>query len=249
MRTNISHLAERFGVSRRTATTWKKKGAPVHDDRLLKSWLATRQRVSPGARRAVSSAKPTAPTSTSKPARKPKPAPDGIAGAAQALKRLESAELAAFDRLEEATSEGADAVTLAELRKSWLAISESLRKFDLLVEQNRREAGDLVPREVLENALDNFAHGAWMTLRLYQSSVVNRLLGAKEPWQIGQILDELLKATWLFSAIGMMPQEKGIGETLKKRIQQKFVLSDERFEERKRNVDLVLKTYRATVPE
>ena len=251
MRTNISHLAERFGVSRRTATTWKSKGAPIHNDKLLKDWLASRQRVSPGAIRAIKpalapmGAKPKTGTVVPKPPKK-KPTPataPGIAGAAQALKRLESAELAAFDRMESATDEGADAVTLAELRKSWLAISESLRKFDLLVEQNRREAGDLIPREVLETSIDRFCHGVWLTFRLFQSSIVGRLIGENDPCVISRHMDGMLNTSWITGAIGMMPMDRTMGVTIKKRIMNKFTMTDAEFEHRKEQVDAILAEY------
>jgi hypothetical protein len=65
-------------------------------------------------------------------------------GAASALKRLETSELQAFERLQGAFARG-NPLEIREARENWLRISEALRKYDLLVEQSRRDAGELVP--------------------------------------------------------------------------------------------------------
>lgn len=76
--------------------------------------------------------------------------PAGVPGLGPALRRLESAELAAYTRLQRAIG-GPDE---GPARKSWLAISEQLRRSDLALEQNRRDAGELVPRAEGELAIE-----------------------------------------------------------------------------------------------
>ena len=41
-------------------------------------------------------------------------------------------------------------------RENWLRISESLRRFDLALEQNRRDSGELIQRSEVEKVLQRF---------------------------------------------------------------------------------------------
>ena len=68
----------------------------------------------------------------------------GVTGAAQALKRLETTELQAFERMQAAMADG-NPLSIRESRESWLRIGGELRKFDLQIEQNRRDAGEFGP--------------------------------------------------------------------------------------------------------
>jgi len=228
---NITHLAKRYGVSRTTATNWKNKGAPIHNDKLLDAWLANRRQVAPAILRDKK-----LPTFAAAATKDP-----GIAGAASALKRLEASEVSAFQRMESATEQGCDPVTISELRKNWLAISESLRKFDLLVEANRREAGELIPRDVLEDAISRFLHGVWITFRLYQSATVPMLAMETECCEVGRMLDKTLNNSWIAGCLTMMPQQdKGIANLILRKINEKFTLSDDILKYRKEILDQVV---------
>jgi hypothetical protein len=99
------------------------------------AWLATRKNLP---RSVLEKIKIPAPKSVSS------PVSGGTAGAASALKRLETSELQAFERLQGAFARGKP-LEIREARENWLRISEALRKYDLLVEQSRRDAGELVP--------------------------------------------------------------------------------------------------------
>ena len=232
---NLSALAKKMGVSRQSVHTWKNEGAPLHDEKKLRSWLAARKNIAKGVIK----------TSAALPAKAGKKlaASQGTAGAAEALKRLEQAELQAFERLQAAIGSGEDAVAQNELRKSWLSISESLRKFDLLVEANRREAGELVPREELEKTINSFLTAAWLASRMQVDSLVNQLVGKSEPWELGEILTRAADGRWLSAALGMMSGDKGIVGTVKKEIEGNFNLSPERMEARKKAIDGLLAEY------
>jgi hypothetical protein len=89
-----------------------------------------------------------------KPAKNALPAPQVQTGAARALERLEAEEASLFMAYETAKADG-DALEIKLARDAWLKTSESLRKFDLLIEAARREAGELVPRKDVETYLSN----------------------------------------------------------------------------------------------
>jgi hypothetical protein len=91
----------------------------------------------------------------SKRTKKPAPAPVVQVGAARALERLEAEEAALFTTYATAKA-GGDVLEIKVARDAWLKCSESLRKFDLLVEAARREAGETLPRADVERWLNNF---------------------------------------------------------------------------------------------
>jgi hypothetical protein len=100
----------------------------------------------------------------SKRTKKPAPAPAVQVGAARALERLEREEAGLFSAYETAKA-GGDVLAIKLARDSWLKCSESLRKFDLLVEAARREAGEVLPRADVERWLNNFGGCLYMALR------------------------------------------------------------------------------------
>lgn len=124
-------------VSPRTLKRWKAQGAPMADDFRLRAWLAGRKNLPQSIRDQlggiVSENRTESPVVSND---------DG--GAAAALSRLESEELRAYARLQGAIASG-DPLTIKAERDGWLKISESLRRYDLLVEQSRRDAGELMP--------------------------------------------------------------------------------------------------------
>jgi len=89
-----------------------------------------------------------------KPAKKPAKAPDVRVGAASALTRLEAEEACLFGAYETAKA-GGDALEIKIARDAWIKVSESLRRFDLMLEAARRETGELVPRADVEQWLEN----------------------------------------------------------------------------------------------
>ena len=125
--------SEFWGVNVRTMARWKVDAAPLdnYDDMLV--WLSTRKNLPRSVLEKIQL--PTPKNVSSQVAA-------GTAGAASALKRLEAAEVAAFERLQEAIARG-NPLEIRERRDTWLKISESLRKYDLMIESNRRVAGEL----------------------------------------------------------------------------------------------------------
>jgi hypothetical protein len=95
------------------------------------------------------------------------------------IKRLEAAELQAFERLQAALSRG-NSLEIREARESWLRISESLRKYDLMIEDSRRDAGELVPVSEVKTFISYFITYAAVVTTGRAESLTNELLGKRE---------------------------------------------------------------------
>ena len=158
-----SAIAERFNVTVRTVRNWQSEGAPLSDLKALRLWLAGRKH-SPVERQAVPSASAG-----------PVPTATGDAGAAAALARLERQELQAYSDLTAAIDAG-EPLRIRQARQNWLAIGDSLRKYDALVEQGRRAAGQLMPVDELRRAFGMLLLGVRLTLNRHGSHVANDAL-------------------------------------------------------------------------
>jgi hypothetical protein len=146
----LTDLAARYSCDRRTITNWKRQGAPLHDPKRMRRWLAGRKNLPPGTRGQLA---------TEANARRAKVAADAEGsvniGAAAALKRLEAAEVKAFALLQNAIQAG-DPFEVKTARENWLKIGDSLRRYDLLVAKERRETGELVQRGEVEKHIARF---------------------------------------------------------------------------------------------
>jgi hypothetical protein len=180
-----------WGVKIRTLYRWKGSGAPITNHKEMLTWLAGRKRLPhavlakielPGDKNVSS------------------PANGGTPGAASALKRLETSELAAFDRLQLALGRG-NPLEIRECRENWLKISESLRRFDLLVEQNRRDAGELIPAIELEKFIHSFITFMEVSTTLACETITNELIGRKEE-EIYPIIRQLCTASIYEACLG-----------------------------------------------
>ena len=196
---NDKEIAQFWGVPVRTVFRWKGDDAPLdnYDDML--TWFATRKNL-PRAVLAKIRMIPAQENVSS-------PVSGGVAGAAAALKRLESTELQAFERMQAALARG-NPLEIREARESWLKISESLRRFDLMIEQNRRDAGELVSVSELKKFISLFIAFANTAFRLSAESSTNEIAGKKEP-EIYSHIRQLGNKALFMAAIGYI---KGGGE-------------------------------------
>jgi hypothetical protein len=160
-------IAEFWNVKIRTLYRWKGSGAPITNHKEMLTWLAGRKNLP---RAVLERIKLPAGKNVSS------NGSGGTPGAASALKRLEGSELQAFDRLQAALARG-NPLEIRECRENWLKISESLRRFDLLVEQNRRDAGELVPIAELEKFIGRFLSATETATTLYAEEVTKSLVG------------------------------------------------------------------------
>ena len=132
----------------------------------------------------------------------------GVTGAAQALKRLETTELQAFERMQSAIVSG-NPLAIRETRESWLKISESLRRFDLMIEQNRRDAGELVPVTEINKFIRSFVSYMQVALTYRAESLVNEVMG-KDELSMCRALRTLFDMTLFYGVLGYI---KGGGDT------------------------------------
>ena len=159
-----------WGVPVRTVYRWKSDGAPVQSYDEMLAWLSTRKNLPRAVLEKIKL--PTQPDVSSSPV-------SGDSGAAAALRRLESTELQAFARLQKALADG-NPLMVRECRESWLKISESLRRFDLLVEQSRRDAGELVPIGEMQKFFRHFIASMQIAFTLGAERITNEICGKTE---------------------------------------------------------------------
>jgi hypothetical protein len=186
-------IAEFWGVKIRTLYRWKGSGAPITNHKEMLAWLATRKNLP---RVVLARIKLSGDKNVSS------PASGGVSGAAAALKRLEGSELHAFDRLQAALARG-NALEIREAREGWLRIGDALRKYDLLVEQNRRDAGELVPICELEKFLGRFMRSLETASTLYAEEFTNAVVGKPEP-EIYEMVRNLFTESLIGAALSYM---------------------------------------------
>lgn len=183
----LSKIAKDWRTTVRTVSRWKAEGAPLHDAGRMRTWLASRKNLPAGTREVLAS--------------KPKARDGGggapqasmSTGAAAALGRLEQSEAAAFGALQRALKRG-DVVEIKFARDGWLRVSESLRKYDLQVEQIRRAASELVPRSEVERFAENFANSWRLSTVRLANSLAPRLEGMETADICETLKDELIAA-------------------------------------------------------
>jgi hypothetical protein len=172
-------LAAFWGVDIRTIRNWRREGAPLEDEKRMRQWLASRKNIAPGVLRKIQppAAKEEVVSVT---------ATNGDTGAGHALRRLELSELGAYERLQKALASN-DPIAVREARESWLRISESLRRYDLMVEASRRSTAEQVPITQVKTFLRSFL--AWMQIAftLGAEGYTNEIVGKKEPEIYGHI--------------------------------------------------------------
>lgn len=140
-------LALKWACDERTIRRWRKDRAPLNDPKRMRRWLAGRKHLPPGTVALLEQLRTDERATVASQDAKPQ-----VEGAAGALKRLEAAEAQAYTAFKNATATGDD-IAIKSSRENWLKISESLRRFDIALEENRRDSGELVRRAEVELAL------------------------------------------------------------------------------------------------
>jgi hypothetical protein len=165
-------LAAFWGVDIRTIRNWRREGAPLEDEKRMRQWLASRKNIAPGVLRKIQppAAKEEVVSVT---------ATNGDTGAGHALRRLELSELGAYERLQKALASN-DPIAVREARESWLRISESLRRYDLMVEASRRSTAEQVPITQVKTFLRSFLASMQIAFTLGAEGITNEICGKKE---------------------------------------------------------------------
>src|SRR4051812_29719985 len=128
-----SQFAQQYQCDVRTIRRWKRARAPLADEKKMRRWLTAQRKVPAGTRAwldIMASADRSKTLSTALNSKLPR-------GAAAALKRLEDAEAAAYDALQQALLTG-DLIEIKLARDAWVKLGDSLRRYDLAIEATRR---------------------------------------------------------------------------------------------------------------
>jgi hypothetical protein len=150
---DIGSLARELGRSVRTLKRWEQNGINLANHDEVKAHAEKQDARTIGASRNRARARTSGEEYQSR-----KPSPDrpdvsgGNIGAAGALQRLATTERTLYHRLQTALKDG-NALAIADARTDWLQVSESLRRYDIAIEQSRRESGELIPRSESEMAV------------------------------------------------------------------------------------------------
>lgn len=177
-------LAEKYGCTTRTIRNWRAEGAPLGSEKKMQQWLSTRKNAPQGVDRTfkIPKLKPTETPEETKLEIK--------TGVAMALRRLEKEEQNAYETFQAAVEEG-DPLAIKWTRDNWLKISESLRRYDLLVEQSRRDSGELIQRVTAESALEMSAWWLNNAIKNCASALPLKLanLQSKEELKVAQTIE------------------------------------------------------------
>lgn len=182
-KTNIEKArAKRWGCNVRTIRRWLKAGAPLNDPKRMRVWLAGQQSLPPGTARLLASLRTTE-------SAKADTQPQTLAmGVAPALRRLEEMEARAFSDLRRAQATG-DPIAVKQAHAIWLRNGEALRKHDLAIEQSRRDAGELVPRETIERLAFELQEALAQAHFALQDCCLS-LTGLGSPIQVWEVLQK-----------------------------------------------------------
>lgn len=179
-----AELAAKYAASTRTIARWRAEGAPLDEDKKMRAWLSGRKNLPPG-----TLAKLTSERRKERAAANAKIAagPPLSEGASAALKRLEAAEARAHMASVEAEAT-ADPVEMRLAETRWLRIAASLLRYDLAVEQSRRDAGELVPKAEMARIVSGFVSFTRFGLHGTLEGLCPRLTGITEPRDVWAIL-------------------------------------------------------------
>lgn len=187
-RPDIKKLCDMFGVSYRSASDWIKKGCPIEPDSEIIKWVSQQRRIHP-----LVVETPT--QSTPKIVTKIELTETPQTGFAQTLQRLEQEEARLYQEYINAKNSGNE-IDTRTARKAWLEISESLRKTDIALEENRRAAGMVMPKETVIKLFKAFVYASRVALQKDKQSIVPKLAASTDVIVIDKLLDSMLKENW-----------------------------------------------------
>jgi hypothetical protein len=209
-------LAKRYATTPRTIRAWSADGAPVDGEAAMVAWLSTRKHIPRGTegwlneRRAAARAE--APIDAAKLAALSEV--DLSEGAGPALRRLENAEVAAYQALQAALKRG-DRIEIKGARETWIRVGDSLRKYDLILRDSGRMENESITRKELDRVL--FWHG--LALRTGFASLTQRATITLRQAGLREVADALEKISMTAivaagAAVGAQDVPKWIVESL-----------------------------------
>jgi hypothetical protein len=191
-KTKLKELSETYGCTPRTILRWQRDNAPLADGAAMRNWLAGRKNLP------VKTLEKLMPTIER---RAVQTADAGLleSGVVAALARLERSEARMFQALDAALLVG-DPLQIRLARENWLRVGESLRRFDLAIEQNRRATGELVNKTTIEHALKVLAVSTRLCMEGALPTLAEKVMGERDQIRARQILR---KSFYYGSTIGL----------------------------------------------
>ncbi len=190
-----AHYVATTGASLSTVKRWQKSGVPLDDPDALAHWATTQKSLPLAMRERF--AREAVPKNLIMDV-------DLAQGAAGALRRLEEAEATHFADYQDAIkADPPNPARIKAAREAWLKIGDSLRRYDLLVEQNRRDSGDLMPRAQVEQVVRAFTWYLRIAGQQACISLAGRLAAEANPAACNQLLTEVLWEQILTACAGL----------------------------------------------
>lgn len=197
------YYAEKYGVTVPTVGRWRKRGIDLDDDAAVKSYMAQKDHGGKP-RKGEKSEKVELPAKLSKPLS----ADAEEKGAAATLARLESAEKEAYVQFQLAI-ESADIFQIKTAREGWLKLSDSLRRYDLMVEESRREKGALLPKDEVERILKVLAYYIRIAGRQMILGSADRVAALDRPELVAAELEQILGEQIMLGVAALVATSEG----------------------------------------
>jgi hypothetical protein len=195
---SIQAIAELYNVSYHTAGEWLKKGCPKESGTEQDKWVASQKRTH---NKSLDNT-----TAVNTPVKQHTPQLSDKSGASQALSRLEAEELFYYNELENAKASG-DAMGIRTARDNWLKIGDSLRKYDIALEEARRTSGVSIPKDMVLKVIHRFAQASRVALIKSKQSVAPQLAAESDVVKIDKLIDKLLGQVWVDATNDMLGNE------------------------------------------
>jgi hypothetical protein len=107
--------------------------------------------------------------------------------------------------LESALAVG-DALEIRNAREGWLKVGDSLRRYDLLVERERRQSGEMVNRTEIERHVSAFVQFFKIAARRTSAALAPDLAGLTTPAEVCDLLDKGLLDQIINACVGFASQ-------------------------------------------
>ena len=129
-----------------------------------------------------------------------------IEGVAAALKRLEEMEARSFTEYKRVLRTG-DEHAIKAAHAIWLKNGDALRRYDLAIEQNRRDSGQLIPKDEILRLIYILKDAHYFALLGEFQSACQSLVGLRDPLDAWSILSKL-RGTVHASVIAWLRQDR-----------------------------------------
>jgi hypothetical protein len=183
----VRKIAQQTGRSVTTIFRWQRQGCDLNSPASIRQYLEGNElrRNANLVRKTKADSSPTDPIGAATPdLNQIELMPIGKKGAAAALARLEFFEVQAHARLLQAIENG-DPLRIKAAQEFYLRTTETLRRLDLAVETERRNAVELIPKKQVEAVALHVAEWLRIAFAQFLSSESRSLMGINDTAEFG----------------------------------------------------------------